>query len=488
MSLTWSFTVNWSGDGSTMVEEVSRVIGMHSKRGRDAYLRVDGDGNGIGYEHAQRGTGSVVLLNTDGRFDPYNTSSPLYPYILPGRLAKITVTDNSTSTTYPVIAGRISVPRPTSGDLSTCTIEIVDGTDVLEKQDANVDTQTGIRIDTAIGQILTAISWPAGWGSSLEVATDTLPYWWADSKAAQEIADLADADLGWFFVAADGKATFFDRYHVGAPLTTITQDLIGKEIQLPQPWDVIRNRVAVVAHPLLLGTTGNELWRMSETPAIGAGETKIYLVNYTYNSNPAAAYPAIVPVATTDFTVNTAANGSGTDLTASCTSSLTSLGTQGILTITNGSSSPGFIPLAKIRGTPVYSPSSVTSQKDNAASQSLYQVHLLTIDSRWQENAYRAEDQANWLKTFLGNPLAFPQITVESRPGVQFAPDLFSLQPLTISQLGISGNFYVSSIEHQWLTNNGQAVMTKFGLEPAPDLSGYWRFTAQIGVTTRFGM
>ncbi len=699
MSLAWHFNFNWNGDGSTMVDEASRVIDMHSKRGRDAYLRVDGDGNGIGYERVQPGTCSVVVLNTDGRFDPYNTSSPLYPYILPGRLAQIviggeysgkgasvtkgiwhlngnaldasgnanhgtpsniayvtgkfgqgatwtadnsfitlpvatlgalgtgdfamstwgyfvdpgagnnpwimfsyntadmsgpqvifdpygiqtgnnriiarvsstnhwastsasslyggwhniiftriagqctfyvdatnvlTYYDNTSITTpnqikingknnaatcwksgmigdeyiwenvgwtqamvtdyynsqtiVPVFSGRISIPRPTSGDLSTCTIEIVDGTDVLNKQDANIDVSANVRIDTAIAQILTAIAWPAIWGSSLEVATDSLPYWWADSKAAQEIADLADADLGWFFVAADGKATFFDRYHAGTALTTITQDMLGKMIFLPQPWDVVRNRVAVVAHPLTIGSAGSELWRMADVPAIAAGETKTYLVNYTYNNFAAAAYPAVVPVATTDFLVNANPDGSGADLTASCTASLTSLGTQGVLTITNSSASAGYITLAKVRGTPIYSLNKVTVQKDNAASQSLYQVRLLTIDSRWQENAYKAEDQANWLKNFLGNPLAFPQITVENRPDIQFPPDLFSLQPLAINQLGINGNYYVSSIEHKWLTPNGQAVLTKFGLEPAPDLSGYWRFTTQIGVTSRFGM
>jgi hypothetical protein len=61
--------------------------------------------------------------------------------------------------------------------------------------------------------------------------------------------------------------------------------------------------------------------------------------------------------------------------------------------------------------------------------------------------------------------IKIPKITIESRPAVQFPPDLFSLQPLTLSQLGVSGNFYVSSIEHQWLSENGQAVQTKFGKE-----------------------
>jgi hypothetical protein len=458
---------------------------MHVKRGRDEYLRVDGDGNAIGYERVQPGTCSVVMLNTDGRFDPYNTSSPLYPYILPGRKAVVTVTDNSTATTYPVIVGRLVIPRPTSGDLSTCTLEIVDALDLLEKQDIQYAVTAGSNLKDLIVLVcnMAGIPWHV-----TDVATDKLAYWWADRKAAQEIADLVDSSLGWFFMSASDYATFYDRYHVFTSLATITQDRIGKEILLPQPWDAVRNRVVVVAHPLTLGPDGSELWRLSDTPTIGAGETKTYLATYAYSSFPAAAYPVITPVGETDVTVNTAANGSGTDLTGSCTIGLTDYGSQGLLAITNGSASPGVITLAKIRGTPLYSPSSVAVQKDNTASQSLYQVRQLTIDSRWQENAYKAEDQANWLKNFLGNPLAFPQITVESRPGVQFAPDLFAQVPLSLSQLGISGNYLVSSIEHQWLSENGQAVLTKFGMEPAPDLSGYWRFTTQIGVTSKFAM
>jgi len=86
MSLTWKFEVKW--DGTNWVDEAARMRGLTTWRGRQHFVAP----GGRGLEPMPAGEAVVPMVDVDGRYNPYNASSPLYGDIAPGKLARITVT------------------------------------------------------------------------------------------------------------------------------------------------------------------------------------------------------------------------------------------------------------------------------------------------------------------------------------------------------------------------------------------------------------
>lgn len=486
-TLTWIFEVDWNGDGIfDGTNEAAWMIGLRTRRGRKHYLRIDTSGNAIGFEHAQPGTATVVVTNKSGRYDPYNSDSALYPNIRPGRLARIRVLDSATSTIYPVIAGKITDILPIAGK-DQVWITIGDGMEVLQRQDASIDVTTSIAISDAIEALLSEVGWPAAWGTDIEETDDVLSYWWANRRTLTEISDLADAELGTFFVAADGKATYYSRSHIGAALAGIDQTQLGKQIQLLMPWEVIRNVVTVIANPRQLSAEV-DLWQMADRPYVAAGESLEVWASYIYEYQPVPATEVVTPVATTHYTMNEDEDGGGADLTANFTVAIDKFGEASKLTFTNAGGTGGYITLGKVRGKAIYIPAVSKLTKSDTTSIAEYESRFLTLDSRWQQSTELASNFAIWLLSFLASPQIFPQVIIEGRPTEQFTPDLFDVQPVTIDKLGVDNNFRVSYIEHQWLKETGQAIRTIFALEPNVDLSGYWQFPTTIGSTSKFGL
>ena len=81
--IAWIFQVDWNNDG--ILDGVNEAANMKDLpsfyRGRSYYISSGGDG----FEAFQEGRVSIVLENTSRRYDPWYTSSPLYPNVVPSR-------------------------------------------------------------------------------------------------------------------------------------------------------------------------------------------------------------------------------------------------------------------------------------------------------------------------------------------------------------------------------------------------------------------
>lgn len=485
----WGVEIDWNGDGIYSGEnENEYTVSFRTRRGRQAYLDIDSDGNASGFEPVRVGTATLILDNTSRRFDPYNTASDLYPYVLPSRYVRIRQLYQGV--VKDVFHGKIrTITSIDTDQKQQVRLELEDGLRNLQAADSNVAIQQNITISDAITDVLENAAYPSIFGANVEQADDVVSYWWAEDKAATEIRRLAEAELGNFFVAADGNATFYSRHHSAAAALTLTSADFLKEIDVPQPLEVIRNVIKIFAHPPSLAATGT-LWTLQDAPLISAGSSLEVWASYTYNNEPVPALNVISPQSSTDYTMNTAANGSGTDLTASFSVSFTDFGKTGKITITNNHGSlAGYVTLMQVRGDAIISPNVSLLVQESASSQAIYGKTLLSLDNEWYQNTSLANDFARWLISYMPNPQKFLTVRLETRPDIQFTPDLFDLVNVTINRLGISGvNYRVAGIEHNWLTDNGQAVRTEWILEPNPDLSGYWQFTTTIGVTSVFGI
>lgn len=471
-NILWGIAVDWDGDGLyDSTNEAMYAVSLQTRRGRDAYLNIDADGNASGFEPVRVGAATLIMDNSSRRYDPYNTSSPLYPNVIAGKNIQIRVADPSGNIYY-VITGKIrSITTQDDGYEQTATFEIEDGMRLLQSTDATVDLQQDPTIDEAIGLVLDDVNWPTLWGRNLDVSADVIPYWWGEDKASTELRRLAEAELGEFFVAANGAATFRSRSHADVAVLTLDSSDFLKNINVALPWEVIRNQVKVYANPRVV-QTATDLWTMQDVPSIAPGASLTVWANYQYNGIGVPAINVIPPVMTTDYTANTAADGTGTDRTSILYITLTDFGKSGKLVITNTGADTVYITLMKVRGDAISKPDATLVQDDDATSQGIYGKAQLVVNNDWIQTTAQAGAISGMLIGYLPNPQKTLTVRIEARPDIQFTPDLFDTLDVTIDALGITNVTYrVTSIEHRWTVANGQSVLTTWKIEPDPNFA-----------------
>lgn len=479
----WALTVDWNGDGFyEAYNEATRMVDCSITRGRRHVINTSGDG----FEPMGVGMLSVLLDNADGRYDPYNAESPIYPYVRPGVAVQLKTKIPGNPVANPVFTGRISNIQPISGHPNQVRITAVDGMQWLWDQQVQVRLQTDKALDEVIAQLLTAASWP--WGTSIDPSPDQLQYFWVpdDVSVAEIIQRLMDSSLGRFCVQSDGTARFIERNSTAPPAAYLTQQEISKEISLRQPWEVVKNVITVTGHTYATQNVSN-LWTLAGKPAIGAGETLEFWIDYRYDGQPVMITSHVNPVAGTDYTVNTAVDGSGTNITASCTVGVDAWPTRAKLTIKNNSASLGYITLLRLRGTPLVE-SAAGSVVQDLSSIALYGPRTFRPDTEYLQDINMVASLAGLVLSRLSRPQLYPTIQIEHRPDLQFGLDLLDVVNLSIPRLGIGGDYQLAYIEHQWTADHGQDTHTVFGLEPVWTVAAdVWRFTTELGITSRFG-
>jgi hypothetical protein len=497
--LYWTFIVDWDADGYFSGEnEATRMVGFSSERGRDYYVKP----SGRGLEHMRPGRVTAIFDNEDGRYDPFNTSSPLYPYVTPGKFVRIAVLDANTGTNYPVMRGVIEDIQPLSGR-KLASITVVDGLQWLMDREVVTQVYPSIYISrdyipgtdsySTLSILLDKTDWPHTdfgqsvdeWGTDFGESVEFLDYWWAWQQTALDaIHQLEEAELGVFFVARDGDATFRGRHAFGSSVMTISEDDVLRAIAIPQPWEVVRNVANIYSYPKQLFDVDATLWQLQDVPPIPAGDSVTVYAKFRYNGESVGGGPGTISF---NYTVNTASDGTGSDITSQCTHGNTDIGAGVTLTLTNNSSQNGYITLWQAVGDPVYAQSITVLKNEDATSQGKYGPRVLTIDTPWQESTNLAQDYATFMVSFLKDPKYFPIVQVEDRPDIQYGLELYDRVTLDFPTLGVSGDYRVAKVDHQWLNENGRAVRTTIKFEPLMDLSGYWRFTTQLGVSSIFG-
>lgn len=486
-NLLWSVEIDWANKGYwDGTNEARYTVDYGCSRGRRYYLAK----NGAGFGSLEVGRLTLTLVNKDGRFDPYNTSSPLYPNVEPGKYIRIRVKNGTTGETYDRFAGIITDIRDVGNqDIPMVAITAEDGWSWLQEQEVSIIPQADTVSNDAIDTILTEAEYPSIWGTDVQTGATSLSYWWEDGRSASAcIADIADSELAHYGIDGSGKFIFLSRYSLDDPVVTITQSEILKDLSVSQPWEFVRNVAKVTVKPITLHE-GVEIWRMTDKPSVAAGATLDLWGNLTYESRKVAALAIDQPIASTDFTMNTVEDGSGSDVTGDFTVTAVNFGERVKVSITNGGAGVGYITELRLLGDALDNPSnSVIEVDDSTAGQ---QKRVFSLESKHIQRVNSADSLAKYLADFLGNVRGFPTVRIENRPEYQFAADLTDRISLSINYKGIAATIYrIGYVEERWLTSNGQSVLTTWITEPSADLSGYWIFNSalQFDVTTIFGL
>jgi len=482
--LSWEFDFDWDGDETYESDEADYVVDFYCRRGREYYLYEDG----AGFNRQLTGKAYITLDNSDGRFDPFNTGSAIYPNVEPGKFARVRVTEVAGSTDpYDVFAGKIADIKPVSGGQDHVRIILHDGWQWLRDQTVNVAISTGVAFDDIAPDVLSDVDWPTIWGSDIGAGVDTYGYWWADDiSAAKALADVAEAELGYLTVMADGSLQFRSRHRADTAIQNIDQSEMLREINTLMPWESVRNIARVKVYPRVVQSS-TDIWQLEDTPLIAAGATFEYWASFQYNNRPVPAINVITPT-TDDFSANSQADGGGIDYTTDFTiDAPTVFGETAKVTGTNSGANSAYITLLKVRGDAVDAPNVTTLVEDNSGTD---QPRTFTLDLIWQQDINNGVQFSLFLADFLSTVRAIPRFMLEDQPSKQFAVDLQDRVTLDIAKLGISSeNYRVGYIEHQWTGPTGQAVRTTIYTEPHITFSNfYWIFPARIGETTVFAL
>ena len=497
--LVWTFMVAWDGSFSgipgTFNNEAMRMVDLTVRRGRDHYLK-SGEG---GFAHYDPGEAVALFDNEDGRYDPWNEDSPLYPYVKPGKFVRIKVLDDDEGDNYSVMYGTITDIQPIMyNGTPHARITIKDGLQWLADANASVGKRTALDVKFAVGYILdlyeeidpSDTKWPEDeWayyygGDSLDNEKD---YWWCwGQNALEAIHEIEDAEMATFFHTRTGYAALRGRDYTYLRTKAVDESELLRDYAVPQPWDIMKNKVRIYAHPLVLDEDGPyTVWELGEILPIANGETIHMEAIFQYEGfslcGSGTGYSK---------TVNTDAGGAGADISANCDVEVDGgVGEGVIFDITNNSGSDGYILSLYFTSDLIYSPYELVRESYDEDSMEEYGQKSLIIDSRWLNSTDFAKDLANWLLERLSEPSPLPTIQVENRPGIQFYLDLYDRMELTMGTLSIDEVFRVGKVEHRWLNPTGNAVRTVFKLEPYLQAQeDYWTFPTLIGETSILGL
>ena len=218
--------------------------------------------------------------------------------------------------------------------------------------------------------------------------------------------------------------------------------------------DVI-NRFAVTAYPRKVDTSAVVLYSLGSPMEIGAGQTVTFTGNFVdpVGGQSAGGMSMINPVATTDYLLNTQADGLGTNLTGTAVVTADFGASSGIFTVRNPSLLAGYITKFQCRGLGIYTYDPIEYNIEDVTSIDEYGLVEQKLDQKYQDNLAYGEALARSLLYFGKQP----RIVVQSidylanlSPEVlnaflQF--DVGSLIKAQVTAMGINGSYIIQKEE-----------------------------------------
>jgi hypothetical protein len=268
-------------------------------------------------------------------------------------------------------------------------------------------------------------------------------------------------------MTTEGKARFIARvgFTTGDSVGTLDEDHVT-DIALVNPWEAVVNDVKVTCRPITLEDLG-VVWKLVDTGVyLAPNETAEVWAEYTSSrGNRCAAMNVQTPAGTTDYTANSATDGTGTDLTSSLEVTASVYATWAKLTLENTGTAGLYVTLCQLRGQAL-DQNSTTVRAQDGASQTTYGRRQLPIDTPWQQRVSAAKDLAQGLVNNFKTPAPPATVTMERRLPAMLNFELFDRITFTAPSYGVSRTMQVGRIE----LRSGETMQTltlTLGLLPA---------------------
>ena len=502
MAASYTVLVDWNNDGDftdSGDDITSDVLSLSWERGRDYASQLQG--------RSVAGKLSAVLVNTGGKYSPSNTSSALTGNILPGRTVKVQAGSGSFPYTFPVAfndgvrwQGKLDriLPAPAAEGVKTATLTAFGTLGYLNQFETQLASQTNRRTDQAVGDILDDVGWTESDDRDLDTGKTTISRFWISGKKAIDALRLVEeAEAGFLLESKSGQIAFQNRHHrITQTASTTSQatfsDADGAahtfvEVDQDDPLGTIVNHVEATARTFDTASVA-VLWTHPETgsasPTLAPGEAKTFEAEFP---NPDAANSAMevdawtTPAATTDYLLNSASGGGGTNLTSDITVTQTKAAERMAITLTNSATgSDGYLTKLQARGTAVSTKNPCIVRAIDTTSQGIYGERKYVAKTQFIPTTSEAQDWCEYQVAIFASPTNILTMTIPASTsgniGQVLGRDISDRVTVTATndaKLGISADFFIESERHQ-VSEGGQQHVAVWQLSPAS--GGYSQF------------
>jgi hypothetical protein len=397
--------------GDLTDEDLLLDYGIHSNR--PEYRCADTGHFSFGLRNGFNNSGATV-----GYYSPYSAAKrPGFGF---GIRTQLAITYSGT-TIYWLGRLRTIQPQPDPyGEPVTHCIAL-DWMDEAATQNMVATLQQNARSDQVFSAAIAIVPF-APLRTTVDVGSDTYVYAfdniWNQSKVLSALADLALSELGYIGQKRDtivGQTVFFESRHTRPTINTlrVTLNKVMTGLDINGSSADILNHVRVTVHPRRTdsgATTVVAKLDASSGSPVFPGQSQTFFLNFTdsvQRDTFIGAKNVVTPlVATTDYMMNTAADGTGGDMTASFTITATVFASSIKIVVTNVGSGAGYVTKLQARGDGVYALNPIVGEAQQASSIASTGNNIADLDLVYQSDPTFAYNAAQYISRIYGVPLA----------------------------------------------------------------------------------
>ena len=228
--------------------------------------------------------------------------------------------------------------------------------------------------------------------------------------------------------------------------------------------DSVVNRAKISGQARRADTSQQTVAWMSDKPSIVSSGHLGFWVAYVDPVENSVGTPATslqVPVASSDWQLNTSSDGTGTDRTSSGSLNITMFGEAAVCSLYNGAAETVYLTKFQIRGFSVRQQPLISVQHDGSSSQALYGKHEFTLESDFIVQQNYAKDYAKYMVDDRSNPAPDISVAISNQFPDVLARSLGDLVSLVESHTAVNSQWSVVSVVHDVSFDAGlQHVMT----------------------------
>jgi len=501
LQVDWANDGSWTGTGETI--DMGRVRGITCSFGRDRASQLTGK--------SKAGTLRATLDNRSGDYNSFNTSSPIYGNILPGRPVRLLGT-SATQSDQAIWQGYLTriTPQVFLGGDVTVILEATGPLGQVNLDQIEVAMVTSQRTDQVVDDILDAAGWGAGSGyRTLDTGKTTISRYWANrTYTVTALQEIESTEGGFIREGKNGKIIFDNRHHrlagVGLTSQATYSDATGaarvysvliQDDPLPHIFNIFQADIQTSTVASLA-----VLWTLSESgassPSIIPGVARTWIARYptTASVNAAQAVNAwTTTAATTDMLGNTAADGSGTNVTADIGIAVSKSSETMAITLTNNGSVLAYITKLQARGTAVTADDPVTIQASDSTSQTAFGKRTWPSRTKFIPDTDEALDWADFHLSIYKDPAATLQMTYFANRDTNSLNEMLdrdlservTVVAANTADLDINRDFFIEAVRHQITADRLHRVT--YLLSDAAQFSDWWVWgTSKWGSSTRW--